>query len=503
MQEDKRITRRVFLGRAAGLTLTLGTGSLLRSLLAQAERNPYAQGLWVAGDHHIHTKYSPDGQYEIVHQVAMARRFGLNWCVITDHGGPHHDKIALEQAYPDIVAARRAHPDVYVFQGLEWNVPAAEHGSVILPPMPNEASLIAEFEALFDSRNVSQENTPANTEADAIAGIKYLQSLSPKPIFVANHPGRKGLDSPHEMRAWADAGPDVMRGFEGTPGHQAATLTGSRRGGYGSKPNPDSWPGYPEESYRTWGGYDWYVAKVGGLWDSLLGEGRPWYITANSDSHRHYTDRTVVDSTTYPTKGYVTLTDKKHDRDVNDDFYPGEYQKTWVYIPRKSPLAVLNAMRAGNMFTVLGDLIDRMEFYAHGEDNIAPMGSTLALEHAGQDVEIILRLRVPQRENFGKRRPALHHVELIAGDILGPAKDRDSMTNPTTKVVAQMPAREADRQGEFLVFRYRFSKVRKSFYVRVRGTNTDVDAPQADSLMVDPWEDLWFYGNPVFVRVPT
>jgi hypothetical protein len=502
LQDPKQITRRVFLGQAAGLTLTLGTGSLLYPLLAQTKRNPYAQGLWVAGDHHIHTKFSPDGLYEIVHQVAMARRFGLHWCVITDHGGPHHDKVALEQAYPDIVAARRAYPDLIVFQGLEWNVPSAEHGSVILPPTPHEASIIAEFEALFDSRNVSRENTPASTEADAIAGIKYLQSLQPKPLYVANHPSRKGLSSPHEMRAWADAGPTVTRGFEGAPGHQAGTLTGSPRGAYGGKPNPDSWPGYPLESYQSYGGYDWSVAHVGGLWDSLLGEGRPWYITANSDSHRHYTDRTVVDTSTYLTKGYVTPTDKRHERYVNDDFYPGEYEKTWVHVLRKDPMAILDAMRMGNMFTVLGDLIDRLEFYAHSADKIAPMGSTLYLHRPGEDVEVVLRLRVPKRENFGKRRPMLHHVDWIAGNILGPAKDRSSITNPTTKVVAQMPVRKAEREGEFFVFRYRFPKVRQSFYVRVRGTNTSVEAPQADSLTVDPWEDLWFYGNPIFIRVP-
>src|SRR5262249_20061307 len=32
----------------------------------------------------------------------------------------------------------------------------------------------------------------------------------------------------------------------------------------------------PLESYRTWGGFDWFTATVGGLWDSMLAKGRPW-----------------------------------------------------------------------------------------------------------------------------------------------------------------------------------------------------------------------------------
>ncbi|MFD1050973.1 hypothetical protein ACFQ1S_38320, partial [Kibdelosporangium lantanae] len=41
------------------------------------------------------------------------------------------------------------------------------------------------------------------------------------------------------------------------------------------------------------GGFDWMTATVGGLWDSLLAEGKPWWITANSDSHNVYADSAV------------------------------------------------------------------------------------------------------------------------------------------------------------------------------------------------------------------
>ena len=63
-------------------------------------------------------------------------------------------------------------------------------------------------------------------------------------------------------------------------------------------------------------------------------------------------------------------------------------------------------------------------------------------------------------------------------------------------------ASELRREGDHLVTIHRFPSVRNSFYLRVRGTNTEVDAPKIDSTTVNPWDDLWFYSNPVFVRVP-
>lgn len=501
MSAQSSLSRRVFLTRAAGLTLTLGSGGLVLPAWGRAARDPYAGGAWLAGDHHIHTKYSPDGQYEIAQQIAQAKHFGLGWCVITDHGGPSHDKVALTQAYPELVAARKMHPEILVFQGMEWNIPSAEHGSLILPPTQDEAQRIAYFESHYDEKNETL-GIPHNTEADAVAGVKYLQSLTPKPLFMANHPARRGIDSPHEMRAWNDAGPDVAHGFEGAPGHAACTLVGKLRGEYDNKPTANSFKGYPEEAYRTFGGYDWYTAKVGGLWDSLLGEGRRWYITADSDSHRHFDDRHAVDTSTYKTKGYVTVLDSTVDKAAEGDFYPGEYSKTWVFAPKREPLAILDSLRNGNMFTVLGGLIDRLELWAHDADQAAPMGGTLAVAKRGSAVTVVIKVRVPKGPNGGAVVPQLHHIDLIAGDILGPATDRDDMTNPTTKVVIQLQPSQAQREGDMLVFRHTFSRVDNSFYVRVRGTNTVVDAPTLDAPDVNPWQDLWFYSNPVFIKVP-
>ena len=94
------------------------------------------------------------------------------------------------------------------------------------------------------------------------------------------------------FRDFNNAAPDICFGFEGAPGHQVNSKRGFGRnpgGAYGG----------------AFGGVGSFTAEVGGLWDALLGEGRRWFNYANSDYHKHWTAG-------------------------GDDFYPGEYQKTYV-----------------------------------------------------------------------------------------------------------------------------------------------------------------------------
>ncbi len=464
---------------------------------------PYQTGLWLAGDHHIHTKYSSDGCYEILAQVQAAARNGLGFCVITDHGGPAHEKVVTARAYEELLAARRACPEVIVFQGLEWNIPSAEHGSIIIPPTEDEARLVAEFESRFDSKG---KKAPPLGEADAVAGVSFLQSLKSKPLVFANHPARRGFDSPHELRAWSDAGPDVMRGFEGAPGHAASTFVGERRGHYSDKPSAGSFADYPVESYRTHGGYDYYTAQVGGVWDSLLSEGRPFYITCNSDSHLYLGDLHQFDRRDYKTQGYVTATGvqrnlKPGDPRGDSDYAPGIYTETKVFAERRDPLAVLAGMRSGNMYTCLGGMLDSLSYYVHDGERAVPMGGYLHLPGTGASVELVVEIEVAARRNLGGYQPTLDHVDLIVGDVLPSSVERDSQRNPTARVLRRILPRDCDRQGNRYSFRHLFRNVSRSFYLRLRGTNTSVVSPQLDPPDIDPWNDLWFYGNPIFVMV--
>ncbi len=54
---------------------------------------------WLAGDHHIHTQYSPDGLYRVMQQVEHAKLHGIDWMVVTDHGGVDHQKYSVDLTY--------------------------------------------------------------------------------------------------------------------------------------------------------------------------------------------------------------------------------------------------------------------------------------------------------------------------------------------------------------------------------------------------------------------
>ncbi|MCU1605431.1 MAG: histidinol-phosphatase, partial [Modestobacter sp.] len=315
-QVDDRlsVSRRAFLASAAVVAgAAAGLGGAVAGLgqgVASAHggddgrpRNPWdGRSLFLAGDHHIHTQFSPDAQYEVETQAAQAKQFGLDWIVITDHGGTAHQKFSIDQVTPKIEESRRRHRDLLIFQGLEWNIPGAEHATVFLPPGRSTVDILRAFEAAYvggvlaDQKKISGA-TAGDGEPFAIEALKYLDAQvrnrrTEIALMFANHPSRQGIDSPHEIRNWRETAPSVAVGMEGAPGHQAAGIPlaaggpGKARGYYDRVPGPNSFPGYPPESYRTHGGFDWMTATVGGLWDSLLAEGRPWWVTSTSDSHQ-------------------------------------------------------------------------------------------------------------------------------------------------------------------------------------------------------------------------
>ena len=48
---------------------------------------------------------------------------------------------------------------------------------------------------------------------------------------------------------------------------------------------------------------------------------------------------------------------------------------------------------------------------------------------------------------------------------------------------------------------YRIENVTANAYLRVRGTNGKELEPKPDPLGEDPWSDLWFYSNPIFISI--
>ncbi len=527
-----QLSRRTMFRRAgllgAGLTAAgvLGTAGEAAAATPQRVRHntePRDGYLWLAGDHHIHTQYSSDGMYKVSDHVKHANAYGLDWMVITDHGSVAHAKIGVDKVNPDIVAARKIVKDTLVFQGLEWNIPAAEHGTVFVAPGRNELATLKEFENSFDGSVKNASGSSPQNEALAIAGLNFLADAVKKrrveaALFLANHPSRKGLDTPHEIRAWRDAAPGIAVGMEGAPGHQAAGIAkpngpGSGRGFYDSSPSADSWASYPPESYKTFGGFDWMTATVGGLWDSLLAEGKSWWITANSDSHTVYGDTSDRGpGSDFNANGkYNDPVYKGSFNLANGDFWPGYYSRTHVGAKGFSYTDVMDGIREGRVWVDHGGLISALVVRARqagtGQRGVS-LGDTLHVRK-GSKVEVSIEITLANQPNWAQFIPTLARVDVIQGDVTGPAANKDVFTTPATKVVKSF---EVGKNTGTVTLTYQVGAVDRPVYVRLRGTDgnrgaagllgasVDPNGPQIDVFGdADPWKDLWFYSNPIWI----
>jgi len=473
-------------------------GALSLSTEEVKKNNP----TWLAGDHHVHSEWSVgwdnttnpptpirggDAIYPIVKNAENAEKYGLDWMVSTDHGGANHSKVNLEQAYPELLKSREAVPDLLQFYGMEFDTPAADHSSLIIPNSDKESETLYDIESQFNKKEPYPNDGSRDTESNMIAALNYMKELDEQPILFANHPSRSakdesqwGQDTPEEFRNWNDAAPTVSVGMEGSPGHQANAINpdGSidpkgARGSYGNVNAP------------TRGGFDQMAAKVGGLWDSMLGEGRHWWITSSSDSHVNW-------------------------RDGGGDFWPGEYSKTYVKA-NKEYEDVMNGLRNGNVFVSTGDLVTELDvkaqakgntpMHAKAKGNTASIGETLQLPgKKSSDVTVTIRLLDPNTENANGDKPEVKRVDLIVGEITGKVEDRSTDTNPTTKVVKRFDEKDWKKDGEYIEMSYTLKDIDKDSYIRVRGTNTDQLEPALDPRGEDPWTDLWVYSNPIFIK---
>lgn len=451
---------------------------------------------WLAGDHHVHSHYSVGWRFKgepstefpplariggdainpIALNAEMAKAHGLDWMVTTDHGGPFHSRIHLEQAYPDVLDVREQLADFFLFYGMEFDTPGADHATLILPYSPYEADHLFELESRYNKREPFPAPPEADQEPRMDAAARAMAALDPQPVLIVNHPSRSmingqyGKVSPEELRRWHDIAPTVVVGMEGAPGHQARAV----------RPDGDLEITAPRGGYEdvpTYGGFDPMTAIVGGFWDSMLGEGRKWWITATSDMHVHWSQG-------------------------GDEFWPGEYSKTYV-LAERSYESLLEGIRQGRMFVTMGDLISGIRFEASAGSQSQPLvpGETFRMK-PGDDFVMTLALREPQTANFNGDQPALSRVDVIVGEIKGPAGDPSADTFPSARVAIRLGREEfkVSRDG-WLTAAITLPNVTNDLYLRVRGTNGQEMEPEADPPGEDPWSDLWFYTNPVFISL--
>lgn len=497
-------------------------------------------GTYLTGDFHQHTAYS-DGTNPIKFVYSQAKKYDLDFSVNSEHGGafggdasegdfegecPRWSETTVfkgdangrnmwrwqsikDYSWLQTKAFGDANKDMIIMQGLEWNPAGHEHASTCIitgqfdgPDASRNANAMAQFEYMFDNNDKDQtggnefgwvKSAKAGHEKTMEAAA-WLQANHRKTSWIVPaHPERQNKWSISDFRDLNDVAPDVFVAFESTPGHQAS----ANRGGIG---NSSSF----KKSY-TYGGTGIMAAQVGGLWDAMLSEGRNFWLVANSDFHKHVS------------KGA-------------DDFYPGEYQKTYVSVKEKTAQGIVDGLRSGNIFTVHGDLIDKLEFSIGS----ATMGQTY--DAKTEKIKISIIVRDPETNNNNTytslANPKLDHIDLIAGEMrskIAKGSAEYSVDNyDKTKVIARFDAvggitdangivsqKWTTQEGGVKVIEYEV-ELTKDTYFRLRGTNhglneageTDangnplVDTPTANNEEAAKvsFEDLWFYSNPIFVK---
>jgi hypothetical protein len=495
-----------------------------------------------------------------------------------------HWQMAQDIEYPAIVNRSAKYQKVLI-EGLEWVTPGHEHTDVAVikgqSPLkarnPGNADAIAEFEFRFDRADgdlvgpVDGSSNPIWTGKDsvnnsgvaghgkAVTGISWLQTNYPTTAYaIPTHSERQGPFNPtgtkgyniEQFRDFNNAGPTVAFGIE-SPGHAAQGTVNGGSGSYGSG----------AVGGGTYGMTGIYHAKVGGLWDGLLGEGRNSFMFISSDWH---------------TRGAFGSGDPA----TNSDFMPGEYSRLYVANSDGfSSKSIVDGMRSGNSYSVMGNLVGNDLVYRAKTDSSGwvTMGETLVAK-PGEKVTVEMTVTVPRKNNSpytfdnpllvqngmsqALNRPKLDHVDLIGGKITGviaptdPRYSQDAFGNanpnvggaagaavvynanmlPVKQVFARdMQKSEVEGGGYKVSFTYSFTAKDYPMYLRARGTNIPNATPNVTDASGNPlidlnnakvpcldaacpahldvvagqkvvtydvqaYSNLWFYTNPIFIR---
>lgn len=425
------------------------------------------------------------------------------------------------------------------YPGFEWDMPGLDHATVALITdgvhVPLEG--IRAFEWLYSSLTYTDLFTEGEEEEfgprlneqgqdkeKTFEALAWIKKYYPNSFFSLNHPSAKKGTSREikieEIRRLHDLAPEIFFSFEGLPGNQ---FSGDRG-----------------EYSEVYGGADIMAAELGGVWDALLGEGRRIFILGNSDFHFK------ISSNGQYSSGY----------------WPSEYSKNYFLAQSDNFLDIVQSLRQGNAFCVLGNLITALDFSVTvarakntaeeaGTKTSACMGGELQVER-GSTVEIIVRFKEGEINNYQEipykadaeteqsnaaeaeekakiyelKHPELHHLDLIVGSMTGKADDYTASSNPSTRVLKRFyrdDFSEPDSEG-FREIRFR-TLLEESSYFRLRGTNlapstvgyTDEEGnPLKDIELIKSnyanrwyffhlinmrnYRSLWFYSNPIFIK---
>ncbi len=368
-----------------------------------------SSGTWLACDTHMH--YRVVGLDRLA--AESARRCGF--IVITSHA----NRTGFFSAQPDLIAkARRDNPDLVIVNGVEWNTPIGKHAAVLAPGNHDGMEILKELVGRFDAQVGGAQGKDAFLEGLAFLGGFGEGDL--RPTVILNHP----LASPPFTADDLRDGLDVSRaliGFSGGGGHPAwSGMAGNAPGG------------------------EW-ISEAGGVYDTLLSEGRRPVVVADGDFHIHAADG-------------------------GSDFWPGEFTRCSVYCPERTERGVFEGLRAGCIKFVLGPVIDSLDFTMTSGASEAMIGETL---DAAGTVEARLDIA-------GLR--SVDRVELI-GNPNGPAE-----------VVASISGDDLDISGDSASWRVDLPAPSRDCFFRIRGCGRAVKP------IVEKTGVMCFYTNPIFVE---
>ena len=385
-----------------------------------------------------------------------------------------------------------------------------------------------------------------------LEGIKWMQAYYPATSFyVPAHLERAGAFNPNgnngfnveHLRDFNNAAPDIAFGFESHPGHQAEGSRGSySTGAVGG---------------GTYGGTGIYAAQVGGVWDALLGEGRNWFFFASSDYHNRGSfgpDQRESTADFFPgeyTQDYVSVQDHTKAYTKEDIVNGLRSGNSFVADGQLIDKLVVVACE------VVNKTVDTSNCATMGQRLNVASGSDVQIQVSLRDPEGLnnspYSFPNPSLKQIGVTQPlnapVLDHVDLIIGKFgskIEPGSENyaglintPAALNTSAKVRATFNAdnwQVLDKGRR--VLNYRIKAVDSDRYFRLRGTNLpaavpyetdsagnplldfgsqlkiacddvacpehlvkDANGAKTSSYDVAAWSDLWFYSNPVFIKV--
>jgi len=369
-------------------------------------------GVWLMGDSHCHHRQSG-----LERVVEASCRFGCDYLAFTEHSF-YTEHL---EAQPELIEkAHTAHPEVILVNGVEWSSPAgdetrAEQVGLLMPGCANGMPVLREFLGRFDTK-VAGIKPSEETFLDALRFLSQQGHGDVRPTVILTHPHRpEAAFTMSQIHSALQAGPAL-----------AGLCASSRPPSRGAL---EVWP---------WAG------QVGGVCDQLFAQGHRIVMLAESHFHQHISEG-------------------------GEELWPGEFRRNYVYCPQRSEAGLLQGLRSGASYFVLGGIVEEVEFTASAGEEWMMTGERLTVP-PGWPLEVSLSLI----ENA-----SLDRVELIG--------------NPEGEVRVVTSARGGDlaRSAGRTTWTTEVNMGSQPCYFRARGSaHTDKPYPVT----------AWFYTNPLWLE---